>query len=333
MRLLTHDTVQRVWSVEMRPHRPELSCSHCPAPRKEPGTSIGRSAALLHLARHARNGALPIHLRTCQCRERGCTWHRRHRGCHGPVRLVLTGDRGGARWRLADVCTACAALTPHTAIVPENACVSPARPLSRPRTASAQHVAPGHAEARARVREMLAYLATTLPRFCSPGARLLALQCALRANRNGEARLPYGLLRGLHVHQRTELWGELEYTGWLRRSEHPGLVRVRLLEAAVQDFPSRHQRARAAHWAMRPLPQPLPHTLPGSVHLTALALAAHTHSDGAGLLAMSVLTHLCGQTPEQLGDLLDRMTSSQLLTSWQQARPEDDVIWHLPESG
>ncbi|MGD6757218.1 hypothetical protein [Streptomyces sp. BH105] len=86
---------------------------------------------------------------------------------------------------------------------------------------------------------------------------------------------------------------------------------------------------------MRPLPRLLPHTLPGSIQLTALALAlaAHTHSDGAGLLGISVLTHLCGQTPEQLGDLLDRMTSSQLLASWRQARPEDGVIWHLPESG
>ncbi|MFD4998713.1 hypothetical protein [Streptomyces buecherae] len=334
MRLLTHDTVQRVWSVEVRPHAPVLRCFHGSCPGEASAAGGARSVALRHLARHARSSALPTHLRTCQCRDRGCTWHRRHRGCHGPVRLALTGDRGGARWRLADVCTACAALTPHTALVPENTDTSPGtRTPSRPPAASAPHVACRHTDARARVREMLTYLATALPRFCSPGARLLALQCALRANGSGEVRLPYGLLRGLHVHQRTELWDELEYAGWLRRSAHPCPVQVRLLEAAMQDFPSRHQRARAAHWAMRPLLRPLPRTLPGSVQLTTLALAAHARPDGAGLLGMNVLTHLCGQTPEQLGDLLDRMTSSQLLVSWRQAHPEDDVTWRLPGPG
>ncbi|MFJ9174888.1 hypothetical protein [Streptomyces sp. NPDC102360] len=72
------------------------------------------------------------------------------------------------------------------------------------------------------------------------------------------------------------------------------------------------------------------------MQLTALTLAAHTRPDGAGLLKMNVLTHLCGQTPEHLRDLrdlLDRLTSSQLPASWRQARPEDDAVRHLPCPG
>ncbi len=91
MRLLTHDTARRVWTVEVSPSRPgpALRCSQCTLAREAlPLGAAARSAALLHLARHARRDTLPTHLRTCQCRERGCCWHRRHRGCHGPVRLA-----------------------------------------------------------------------------------------------------------------------------------------------------------------------------------------------------------------------------------------------------
>ncbi|WP_414166363.1 hypothetical protein ACMATS_00160 [Streptoverticillium reticulum] len=66
-----------------------------------------------------RSEALAPHWRTCQCGEHGCQWHYRHRGCEGPIRLLLTRDRGGRLWRLADTCRACATVTEHAAEVPE----------------------------------------------------------------------------------------------------------------------------------------------------------------------------------------------------------------------
>ncbi len=72
-----------------------------------------------HLALHARSEPLPAHLRTCRCGEHGCRWHPRHRGCSGPIALLLARSAGGRIWRLTDACRACAAATEHAATVPE----------------------------------------------------------------------------------------------------------------------------------------------------------------------------------------------------------------------
>ncbi|PJE97208.1 hypothetical protein CUT44_13775 [Streptomyces carminius] len=72
------------------------------------------------MADHASRAVLPEHLRTCQCREDGCRRHPRHRGCDGPLLLLLTRAPHGRAWHLADTCHACAATTPHSAAVPED---------------------------------------------------------------------------------------------------------------------------------------------------------------------------------------------------------------------
>ncbi|KFF98199.1 hypothetical protein IQ62_26370 [Streptomyces scabiei] len=120
--------------------------------------SSAHSAALAHLACHARADTLPGHLRTCQCRERGCSWHPRHRGCGGPVLLALTRDRSGRTWRLADTCAACAAATSHTAVVPDTL-LGPRRlrPDDCPPDPVSANPGAGRDE-RVRVREMLTYL-------------------------------------------------------------------------------------------------------------------------------------------------------------------------------
>ncbi|MFD8006201.1 hypothetical protein [Streptomyces mirabilis] len=56
------------------------------------------------------------------------------------------------------------------------------------------------------MREMLTYLAAVLPRFSSPAARLLAVQCALRADTSAYVRLTGGLLRGMRLCGRRKLW-------------------------------------------------------------------------------------------------------------------------------
>jgi hypothetical protein len=63
----THAATRRIWTVELRPQPggPTLTCPHCAAYNPRPQAASARSAALTHLARHARADALPAHLRTC----------------------------------------------------------------------------------------------------------------------------------------------------------------------------------------------------------------------------------------------------------------------------
>jgi hypothetical protein len=326
-----HAAVRRIWTVELRSRAggPSLVCPHCTVLHTRPlKAASARSAALAHLAGHARTDALPGHLRTCQCRARGCSWHPRHRGCDGPVLLALTRDRSGRTWRLADACAACAAAISHTAVVPATL-LAP----RRPGRAGHRPAPPGGPAERTRVREMLTYLAAALPQFTSPAARLLALQCALRADTHGYVRLPGGLLRGMRLRRRSELWQELEHADWLRRAagKHPH-VEAQLLDAAVlSQQPGSRARARAAHWALRPAPLALQAGRPPAVQLTALALATYLTSGDASSTDMEVLARLCGHAPHQTAELLDRLTASHTLTTWQHNRETDEVVWYLPQ--
>lgn len=113
--------VRRTWTIEIRPHPdgPVLVCPQCHQIPTGPATATVRTSIVTHLAQHARAERLAPHLRTCQCGEHGCRWHPRHRGCDGPVLLVLSRDRSGRIWRLADTCHACTAATAHAAAVTE----------------------------------------------------------------------------------------------------------------------------------------------------------------------------------------------------------------------
>lgn len=332
MRLSTHHLVQRIWTVQLHPQAdgPALVCPHCPlhAPRLSPASA--RSAALAHLARHAQREVVPGHLRTCQCRTRGCCWHPRHRGCSGPIRLALSCSNSGRLWRLADICSACAAATRHTAVVPDTLLSSQQSVSADAPVRKRRKPACGAGE-RLLVRETLTYLAAALPRFSSAAARLLALQCALRADARGYVLLPHGLLRGMCVHGRTELWSELTYAGWLQRLASRGPHwEVRLLDAAMQAHAvGRRLRARAAHWAMHPTPLILPQATPPAFRLTALALAAHTRDD-AGRVDADVLARLGGQAPQHLDDVLDQLVRFRLLQTWQRSSDQEEISWRLP---
>ncbi|MCX4564241.1 hypothetical protein OHA02_49720 [Streptomyces phaeochromogenes] len=305
-----------------------MSCPHCALHGYRPPASSARSAALTHLARHAQHDALPGHLRTCQCRARGYSWHLRRRGCAGPVLLELTCDRSGRMWRLADACAACAAATSYTAVVPDTL-PGPAPTKATSRTARHSNPLHGPGE-RLCVREILTYLAVALPRYSSPAARLLALQCALRADHQGHVRLPNGFLRGMRLRGRTELWSELEHARWLICPARPhSPMETRLFDAAMQRQASgRGARVRAARWALRPTPLATPREMAPSVQLTALTLAAHT-CDSTGSAELDLLTRLCGQSPQQLEDILDQLVRSRLLASWRHIGDEE-ISWRLP---
>ncbi|MGW3289424.1 hypothetical protein ACWDR3_32775 [Streptomyces sp. NPDC001002] len=328
-----HAAVQRIWTVELRPQTggPTLVCPSCTARTSPLKASSARSAALEHLACHARADALPAYLRSCQCRAQGCAWHPRHRGCAGPVRLALTRDRAGRTWRLADACTACAGATRYTAVVPDTLLGSARpQPSAGPPLPARVGLRP-ESDERVRVREMLTYLGAALPQFTSPAARLLALQCALRADTRGHVRLPAGLLRGMRLHGHRDLWQELAHAGWL---EPPGTrsapVQLRLLDAAVLDqAPGRRARRRAAHWALHPASLVLP-TAPPALRLTALTLAAHTSAGSEHSTDLNTLARLCGHSPQQTRELLDRLVATGTLKTWHHNRETDEAVWQLP---
>ncbi|MFD8381747.1 hypothetical protein ACFV2X_24985 [Streptomyces sp. NPDC059679] len=97
---------------------------------------------MAHLADHAHGEALAYHLRTCQCGEHGCQWHPRHRGCSGPLVLLLACDPSGRLWRLTDACRTCAAGTTHAAVVTEPPRHSPAPPRPPQQLSPADSAAP-----------------------------------------------------------------------------------------------------------------------------------------------------------------------------------------------
>ncbi|MFD9863443.1 hypothetical protein [Streptomyces alboflavus] len=180
---------------------------------------------------------------------------------------------------------------------------------------------------------MLTYLATALPRSCSPTTRLLALQCALRADAYGQVALPGGFLRGLRLNGHATPWHELEHAQWLRCTHRRhGHIRAQLLDSpALNQAPGRNRRARAAHWALHPAPLATAHQAPPSVQLTALALAVHTEGT-AGQAGAEDLTRLCATPLSLLEDLLDQLTHAHTLTRWNH-HPEGDVIlWQLPQA-
>ncbi|MFE7076272.1 hypothetical protein ACFU96_39905 [Streptomyces sp. NPDC057620] len=244
--------------------------------------------------------------------------------------LVLMREHGGRIWRLADMCAACTAAAPHASVVPETLTACASSPSRVRRRGSRPH---GHDERR-RVRETLTLLATVLPRFSSPIARLLALQCALRADGNGKVHLPGGLLRGMRLGGHAVPWQELEHADWLRclptgRDRGQRGVAAQLLD--VDAFATPHDRtgrARAAHWALHPAPMIVARAAPPALQLTALALAAHTGPE-AGHAEADHLTRQCGLPQTQLDDLLDRLVRAHVLEMWHCDGDAGEIHWRI----
>lgn len=338
MRLCTTSTttVRRIWTVELRPESggPVLVCPQCTSDvRSLPGAS-GRSAALAHLARHARREVLPPYLRTCQCHGRGCRWHPRHRGCSGPVLLVLTCERNGRLWRLADACSACAGATTHAAIVPDTVFAA------SPTELSSGLPGPGRARRRRRpgsserVLETLSYLAAALPVETSAEARLLAVQCALRTNSCGLVHLPAGLLRGMRLNADPTPWQDLEQAHWLHRlpaANRPAsrAASMQLLDPAVlSQLPGRAGRIRTADWALRTSYTNRLRCLDVAGRLTALALAAHTPAGESNGTARCIqLNRMCGLPPHQLHHTLDGLIRAGFIVSWLLAPDSENLTW------
>ncbi|HET6359297.1 hypothetical protein [Streptomyces sp.] len=346
MRLCTtRPPVPRTWTVELRPHHggPVLYCPRCSPSGHALQATSARPAVLAHLARHARSDAVPAHLRTCQCHERGCRWHPRHRGCAGPILLVLTREHGGRIWRLADVCATCAAATPHAAAVPDTTLTAPSArhlPVDASGSSRGKRIRlPRGPSEQVRVQDMLSYLASVLPASTSPEARLLALQCALRADIHGQVRLPAGLLRGMRLEHAKAAWRELERHRWLRLLDQvapcPGrtAVAAQLIDPLTPS-PGRPDRLQGADWVLRITSRPPLRHLAAGVRLAALALEAH-HSPRHARTGVEAdrLSRACGIGPVGLGPLLDQLLAAGTITQWSCDPQTDDVHWVFPRPG
>ncbi|MFE5008759.1 hypothetical protein ACFRJ3_29715 [Streptomyces sp. NPDC056696] len=269
-----------------------------------------------------------MHLRTCQCHERGCHWHPRHRGCSGPIVLALAREQGGRLWRLADVCTACAGATNHAAIVPEPQLAATRSPhKTEPLTKNGTE----DPSARIHVRDMLSYLAVALPSPTGPHARLLALQCALRADDRGRTQLPHGLLRGMHLNGEGMWWRELEQAHWLHRpplSSTNGAAAQLLDATLLSPRPGRRGRARAADWALRTANAPALRNQGSRLQLAAVALAVHVSPGTAsGTADAGQVARSCGLTGDQLITTLEQLATTGVLTAWTLDATMDDLAW------
>lgn len=325
-------TTPRAWTVELRPHAGGLAlvCQQCPHVSGQITAASARAAALAHLARHARGNLLPSHLRICQCHERGCPWHPRHRGCIGPIRLLLAREHGGRLWRLADACSACAAATAQAAVVPDT--VLAHVPL-HPTTARRRRRRTKGSGEQTRVREILSYLAAALPASTSAAARLLALQCALRVDIRLHVRLPHGVLRSLRLNALPDPWRELEHARWLRiiPATAANEVVAELLDAALLgQAPARPDRMRAADWALRAGSSPTAGATGPLPQLASAYLAAHADPQtGSGLSELDQMARACGVPLAQLPTLLDQLAATGLLTLWQACPDSGDLHWTL----
>lgn len=330
----TWPTARRAWTVELQPGSggPQLVCQQCDHRGVLPAAVSARTAALEHLARHARHDVLPSYMRTCQCHERGCRWHPRHRGCAGPIRLLLARERGGRLWRLADACTACATVTAQAAVVPETflrAVVTPSGGSSRRRRRRPK--GPGD---QVRVREMLSYLASALPDYTGAAARLLAVQCALRMDSRGEVRVPIGVLRSLRLGHDSLPWRELEQARWLRRTSAASGLADRVVVAQILDgglfgqSPARPDRRSAADWALRTARDDCAGAGDHALRLAVLCLTVHTDlSSDHGCAETDRIARECGLVPAALFPLLDRLAAS--FVSWSVVRGSGDLCWGL----
>ncbi|MFD5123559.1 hypothetical protein [Streptomyces sp. NPDC058385] len=186
------------------------------------------------------------------------------------------------------------------------------------------------------MRDMLSYLAAALPSPTGPQARLLALQCALRADGFGLLLFPPGLLRGMHLNGEGMWWHELEQSHWLRRPPAPSGhgASVQLLDTTLLSRgPGRRSRARAADWALRTARTPALRGQGPSLQLTAVVLAAHTSAGAVHATAdADQVARSCGLTDDQLVTALKQLTTVGALSSWTLDATMDDLAWQTSQA-
>ncbi|MDQ1013282.1 GGDEF domain-containing protein [Streptomyces sp. V4I23] len=166
---------------------------------------------------------------------------------------------------------------------------------------------------RVLVRDTLASLHVCLPEDVGAPARLLAVQCALRAGAGGRLALPAGLLRGMRLGSTLTPWCELEDAHWLMRlTASAGPVWVQLL-SHHGPHAARHQRVRAADWALRTAREYGADDYDPNTALMALTLAACRSPHAAQRPAeREVLSRARGLTPVELTRAVSHLRAGSL---------------------
>ncbi|WP_189308393.1 hypothetical protein [Streptomyces albospinus] len=184
---------------------------------------------------------------------------------------------------------------------------------------------------------MLSYLAAALPPEVVADARLLAVQCALRATGSGQLMLPVGLLRGMRMAQQQGPWQALEKAGWLVRLPRPHpptdicRIAAQLLDATVlTQAPGRAGRTQAAHAALRLTSHPALRELSASEQLVGLTLATHSCPNTIkGVIEAERIGRVCAVPPDGLAATLDRLVTAQAARSWSYDLGSEDITWSL----
>ncbi|MEV5371783.1 hypothetical protein AB0N12_20820 [Streptomyces albogriseolus] len=180
--------------------------------------------------------------------------------------------------------------------------------------------------------ETLSYLAAALPADVSAGARLLALQCALRMNAYMHIELPAGLLRGLRF-DAEEACYELERARWLNVVNGPGAdgVAAQLRDATLlTQSPARPDRRRAADWALRTARPAQTGQTEHRLWLLRVYLAAHSDpSSGEGQSEADRIIRKCGLHDQGFHSVLTRLTAISTVEEWRICPDSGDVRWRL----
>lgn len=266
----------RAWRVDLDLAPTRWSCTVHGCPGALVADQHPTQAALGHLADHAAAESLEPHLRTCQCQAQSCRWHPRHRGCEGPVAPMVFRARGGKTWQLADACTACTQATPHAARLRQPPRSAPPVPAverqPRPSTLTTRPTAHD-------LEPAITYLEAALEPGTTPAARLFALLCLLRADAEGVADLPVGLLRAWTLAGIAPACAsELASQRWLHEEPASRRSAVQIRYTAGTGFlraSSRRHRARLLHCASHLLRDREQHA---ASHARRLAVLQHAAS-------------------------------------------------------
>ncbi|GGT26565.1 hypothetical protein GCM10010222_80470 [Streptomyces tanashiensis] len=176
---------------------------------------------------------------------------------------------------------------------------------------------------------MLSFLASSLAP-CSPQARLLALQCALRSTPPGWVRIPSGLIRAMALPQAVAAWQELEEMRWIRQSVHDSPVGSAQLTDPLIGAPGRKARARAADWALRAHQSHPVRAGAPAVRLVALALAAHGAPDRADSIAeIGQVARASGLSVGELLDAMESLSASGSIGYWSLDPVTEDLTWTM----
>lgn len=194
---------------------------------------------------------------------------------------------------------------------------------------------------RHRTRDMINYIAAALDPAVGAGARLLALQCALRASTVGAVRLPYGLVRSSGVRRSRSCWSELEHEGWLRpawATAQPGGSSswdAQLLDHVVLlQNPGRRARRSAADWALRMMAHARRAEANTQEQLVYLVLASHASLGTRRSSAEAERLARCSGLPlVSIPFVLAELSRKRLLHSWHLDTDLDDLHWSFPDQG